>query len=271
MDMTSSTLGGLPGLELQTIMDYLARYFLASIRLAGFFLAAPFFGARYVPNTVRIMFAMVVTFFIFPRIAIPASDMIVSGPGVLMVMSEAIFGLGCGLILLICFSAVSMAGEKIASTAGLGYAAQIDPASGGQTPVVSQLLTLFLIVLFLSLNGHLLVIGLMLESYTLLPLGEGKDIATLVQGGISAAGYMFFAAAVIMLPVVTLLLMINISIGIITRSAPQLNLFSFGFPISLLGVFVILYFAAPTLGFAMSDLLSEVMGRLENILGDMNG
>ena len=82
---------------------------------------------------------------------------------------------------------------------------------------------------------------MMLESYNHLPIGAMGDISVLIDGGIAAAGYMFLTATMIMLPVVTLLLMINITIGIITRSAPQLNLFSFGFPISLLGVFVILF------------------------------
>ena len=90
---------------------------------------------------------------------------------------EIAIGLTAGLTLTIWFAAVLMAGEKIASSAGLGYAAQVDPASGGQTPVVSQILYLFLLVIFLSVDGHLLAIGTM--------LGKLPDPAC---GGVSGAG-----------------------------------------------------------------------------------
>ena len=82
---------------------------------------------------------------------------------------------------------------------------------------------------------------------------------------------MFLTATMIMLPVVTLLLMINITIGIITRSAPQLNLFSFGFPISLLGVFIILFLSTTNMGNALSDLVQEILNHFEIIMEGVNG
>ena len=115
-----------------------------------------------------------------------------------------------------------------------------------------------------------MVIGMMLESYQHLPVGAMGDISVLIEG-IAAAGYMFLTATMIMLPVVTLLLMINITIGIITRSAPQLNLFSFGFPISLLGVFVILFLSTSNLGYAFSDLVQEILNHFESIMEGVNG
>ena len=130
----------------------------------------------------------------------------------------------------------------MATSAGLGYAAQIDPQAGGQTPVVSVILNLFLIVLFVSLDGHLLMLRVFFESFSILPIGSMPPPMVLIGAGIKAAGSMFIAASLIMLPVVGIILMINVSAGIMTRSAPQLNLFSFVFPVTILGAFIILYF-----------------------------
>ena len=84
----------------------------------------------------------------------------------------------------------------------------------------------------------------MLESYSYLPIGQMPSFGALIQGGILATGSMFIAASIIMLPIAITMLLVNLAIGVITRSAPQLNLFSFGFPISMLAVFLILYMSS---------------------------
>ncbi|MEK9557869.1 MAG: flagellar biosynthetic protein FliR, partial [Alphaproteobacteria bacterium] len=171
--------------------------------------------------------------------------------------------------LTIWFAAVLLAGEKIASSAGLGYAAQVDPSTGAQTPVVSQILYLFLLVIFLSVDGHLIALSLMLESYKILPVGTPVAGEVLIAAGISAAGSMFLAATIIMLPITMVLLLINVTIGIITRSAPQLNLFSFGFPISMLAVFVVMYFSVAAFGHSSESLIQSALGSIETLLGDL--
>jgi flagellar biosynthetic protein FliR len=160
-----------------------------------------------------------------------------------------------------------VAGEKIATSAGLGYAAQIDPEGGGQTPVVSKMLQMFVTVLFLSLNGHLIVLRTMMESYRQLPVGETPHFGALIEGGIAAFGHMFLVASLIMLPIAITLLLVNLAIGVMTRSAPQLNLFSFGFPITMLGVFILLYLSVDSIAFALNGLAISAMDNLEVIMG----
>ena len=196
-------------------------------------------------------------------------DLLTSSTGISMMFIEIAVGLAAGLTLTIWFAAVLLAGEKIASSAGLGYAAQVDPATGGQTPVVSQILYLFLLVVFLSVDGHLLAIGTMMESYRILPVGAPVAPELLIASGITAAGSMFLAATIIMLPITTVLLMINVAIGIITRSAPQLNLFSFGFPISLLAVFLLLFFSASALGASSQSLIDSALTSLRDLIGGL--
>ena len=138
--------------------------------------------------------------------------------------------------------------------------------SGGQTLVISTVLSLFLISIFLSLDGHLYLLKLVLESYIFLPIGMSLNITEVSNAGIMAFGKMLYLTALIMLPVVGGMLLINIAGGIITRSAPTLNLFSFIFPVSLVSVFIFLYLALGPIANAFSDITGICINLIDNIL-----
>ena len=146
-----------------------------------------------------------------------------------------------GLSLSIWFSAATLAGEKIASSTGLGFSQMVDPETGGQTPVVSIILDLLLITIFLSLNGHLIAIDFLIKSFEVYKINSGIPPLSLVSLGIEATGAMFYTGGLIMLPVVGALLMTNIAIGVITRSAPQLNMFSFLSSYIIISIFCSLF------------------------------
>ena len=261
--------GPLPGVNLQFVMELLAGLFLASLRIGAFLIASPFFGGSSVPLQVRIIMAVLLGVAVVTTVEVPDWQAFAGLNGLQVILTELAIGISSGLILTIWFSAVLLAGEKIASSAGLGFAAQIDPDSGGQTPVVSKTFSLFLTVIFLSWNGHLLVLRAVADSYTYLPVGAMPAFPVLIQSGIAAAGSMFFAATIIMLPLTAFLMAINLVIGVITRSAPQLNLFSFGFPISMIGIFVLLYLWVDVLGGAMDDLSHAAAENIQLVLGTM--
>ena len=261
--------GPLPGVNLQFVMELLAGLFLASLRIGAFLIASPFFGGSSVPLQVRIIMAVLLGVAVMTTVEVPDWQAFAGLNGLQVILTELAIGISSGLILTIWFSAVLLAGEKIASSAGLGFAAQIDPDSGGQTPVVSKTFSLFLTVIFLSWNGHLLVLRAVADSYTYLPVGAMPAFPVLIQSGIAAAGSMFLAATIIMLPLTAFLMAINLVIGVITRSAPQLNLFSFGFPISMIGIFVLLYLWVDVLGGAMDDLSHAAVENIQLVLGAM--
>lgn len=261
--------GPLPGVNLQFVMELLAGLFLASLRIGAFLIASPFFGGSAVPLQVRIIMAVLLGVAVVTTVEVPDWQAFAGLNGLQVILTELAIGISSGLILTIWFSAALLAGEKIASSAGLGFAAQIDPDSGGQTPVVSKTFSLFLTVIFLSWNGHLLVLRAVADSYTYLPVGAMPAFPVLIQSGIAAAGSMFFAATIIMLPLTAFLMAINLVIGVITRSAPQLNLFSFGFPISMIGIFVLLYLWVDVLGGAMDDLSHAAAENIQLVLGTM--
>jgi len=271
-DLTLSNIAGvgpLPGVNLQFVMELLAGLFLASLRIGAFLIASPFFGGSAVPLQVRIIMAVLLGVAVVTTVEVPDWQAFAGLNGLQVILTELAIGISAGLIMTIWFSAALLAGEKIASSAGLGFAAQIDPDSGGQTPVVSKTFSLFLTVIFLSWNGHLLVLRAVADSYTYLPVGAMPAFSVLIQSGIAAAGSMFLAATIIMLPLTAFLMAINLVIGVITRSAPQLNLFSFGFPISMIGIFVLLYLWVDVLGGAMDDLSHAAAKNIQFVLGTM--
>ena len=259
----------IPGLGLHDIIEVLLAFFLISIRLSAFIIASPFFSARFIMLRVRVLISIVISLIVFSIYPLEIDTKVLSSAyGVAVIFKEVAIGVTAGLILSIMFSAASLAGEKIATSAGLSYAAQVDPVSGVQTPVVSQILYLFLVMIFLSVDGHLIALRIIIDSYQLVPIGALPIPSALIDGGMAASGSMFLNASIIMMPVVLIVLLINVAIGIITRSAPQLNLFSFGFPITMLGTFIVLYFSISNLGDAFSDLINS---SLDHLMTTMEG
>jgi flagellar biosynthetic protein FliR len=261
--------GALPGLSMQFVVQTLATVFLASLRIGAFLIASPFFGGSSVPIQVRIIMAVLLGVFVASNVSAPTWQSFDAMTGVQVVLTELMIGIGSGLILTIWFSAALLAGEKIAASAGLGFAAQMDPDSGGQTPVVSKIFSLFLTVLFLSWNGHLVVLDAILDTYQFLPVGNVPNLKVLITGGLSTAGSMFAAATIIMLPVTGFLVAINLAIGVISRSSPQMNLFAVGFPISMIVVFVLLYMWVDVLGYSLTDLSRSGVDSVRSVLGKM--
>ena len=263
-------LGALPGLGLQELFTFLILLLIASLRVGAFLVSAPFFGGRMVPLQIRIVFSFCLGFWVLGTLEFPSLSILLGPKLILIIMQELFIGLTVGLVLNIGFAAVSLAGEKIAATSGLAFAATVDPTGGGQSPVISQIFMMFLIVTFFTINGHLMVLGFIYKSFEYYPLGEFTTYGDLVSAGLSASEILFKSAAMIMLPIVVVLIFVNIAVGFITKSAPQLNLFSFGFPMTLIGAFLILYFSVDAIAFAFKDLLLEIIDLLMSLLVELD-
>ena len=259
-------LGALPGLEMQELFTFLILLLIASLRVGAFLISAPFFGSRMVPLQIRIVFSFCLGFWILGTLQFPDQNTLLGPKLILIVLQELFIGLTVGLVLNICFAAVTLAGEKIAATSGLAFASQVDPNGGGQSPVISQIFFLFLIVVFFSVNGPLIILGLIYKSFEFYPLGQFTSYGELVSAGLSASDILFKSAAIIVLPIVIVLLFVNIAIGFITKSAPQLNLFSFGFPMTLIGAFLILFYSVDAIAFAFKDLIQSIIDLVMSLL-----
>ncbi len=256
----------LPALALSEVTGFLLQGLFAMLRVGAFVISAPLFAARFVPLPVRIIIAVVLTIPVISTVPMPDPETLASLQAVPMIAVELALGLTAGLVLQILFAAATMAGDWIAATAGLSFAAQMDPNTGGQSPVIAQLLFLLILGLFLAEDGHLAAIRLIVESYAVIPPGGSIAPGALTGAGLTAAGMLFETAAALMLPVVSILLLVNVVIGVITRSAPQMNLFSFGFPLMLTTAIGLLFLTAPSLGHAMSDLFPRALDLLASFL-----
>ena len=247
----------LPALDLAVVISWLAQYFFLSMRIGAFILAGPGFGGRFVPLQVRIVATMVLVLPLVGRVPVPSVEQLSQLGAIWLVMTELAIGLTAGLMLTILFAAASIAGDRIANTAGLGFAAQMDPTAGAQVPVVAQIFGLFLLALFIATDGYLVAFRIILDSYQFLPIGRAISPDALIAGGLLAAARMFALGMQVMLPVVAVLLLLNLTIGIVTRSAPQLNIFSFGFPVTMTATFVLLYLTVPGTADAFDMLIRD--------------
>lgn len=233
-------------------------------RVAGLFSILPFLGGGEVPMRVRVALALLITMLIIPSLApMPQIDPL-SADGVIISIQQLLIGVAMGLIVLIVFNAVTLAGEAIANTMGLGFALMNDPQNGAQVPTVSQFYLIMATLLFLAFDGHHAVIVLLSDSFQLLPVGKslGADgLWIIVRWGAA----IFYGAMSIALPVLAALLTVNILMGVITRASPQLNLFSVGFPITMTVGYLAIIFTLPTFQFSFGslvDLAGDIIAEL---------
>lgn len=268
-NLVSQSLYQVPAGALNVIFVMLYEVLILSIRIGAFLLAAPFFGSRMVPLNIRIILTFSLSIFLYGWIEVPNVIRLSALELVGLVFTEAAIGITSGLIFAIAFSSVALVGEKIASTSGLSFAIQMDPATGTQAPIVSQFFTLFILMIFFATDYHLYVFSIVLDSYNIIPIGGKISLLNLYEAIIISSENMFANASLIMLPMVGILLLINLAVGIITRSAPQLNLFSFGFPITILSTMFILYFAVSPLAHSFFDLIIDQVNLLTEMLGGM--
>ncbi len=219
-------------------------------RILALIAASPLFGNSAVPASVKVSLGVGLAVIVAPAVpAWPATDPL-SMAGLLIVLQEMLIGLAMGFTIRIIFAAVEMAGEISSLTMGLGFATFFDPTTQGRSSAISQFLSLVATMAFLAVNAHLVLLSALVESFSTLPVSSipiyGGGFKQLADWG----GRIFSTGVQLSLPIVAALLITNVALGILTRAAPQLNLFGIGFPITLgMGLLVIAmtlpYFGTP--------------------------
>ncbi len=202
-------------------------------RIGGFLLAAPILGTQLVPARIRISLALLFTLAVRPVLPpMPEIDPL-SLASVVMIFQQVLIGIALGFSLQLLLQLFVVAGQVIAMQMGLGFAQMVDPTNGVSVTVVSQFHLMLVYLLFLAMNGHLAMIEVFLESFHTLPIGTGFFSNAALWKLAGWAAWMFSSAIVMALPALTSLLIINFSLGVVTRAAPQLNIFAVGFPFML--------------------------------------
>jgi flagellar biosynthesis protein FliR len=236
-------------------------------RIGAMLTAAPIFGTRMVPGRVRLGIALALTMTIAPLLpAVPVADPL-SAPGVAVIVQQILIGLGLGFVLRVVFAVFELVGEIVSNLMGLGFASMIDPQNGVSVPVLGQFYALLATLVFLSLGGHLLWIEALADSFRVLPIGSEGFSAAGAWAVVSFGSNLFAWAVQMALPVTAALLVINVSFGVLTRAAPQLNLFSVGFPAAMLVGFVLVAVSLPAVLEKVWPLTYDGLARIGLLLG----
>jgi len=235
------------------------------MRIGACFMVAPAFSANGVPARIRIVLAGAVALLIAPLLPAPGITPF-SAQGVLVTMQQVLIGVALGFSLQLIFDAVSMGGQLLANSMGLSFAYNIDPVHGTENTVVAQLYGILVLLVFLTLNGHLLIIQVLVDGFRTLPVGT----ASLGPHGLWQVAVwgreIFEGALAIALPGITALTIVNIAFGVMSRAAPALNLFAVGFPITLVLGLVIVLASLPMLQSTFLRLAGDAFSLARHLL-----
>lgn len=222
------------------ISVFVQQYFLPFTRIGALLMTMPVIGTRIVPARVRIITAAFLTLVVVPLLPPLAVPEILSMGTFVLIAHELLLGIAIGFGFQVVFQVFVLAGQFMAMKMGLGFASMNDPTNGVQTTVLSQYFLLLVTLMFIAVNGHLVLIEMLLHSFQTLPPSQFQFGAVEAMHVVNLGGWLFASALLISLPVLTALLVINIAFGVMSRAAPQLNIFAVGFPFTLVcGMFLV--------------------------------
>jgi len=242
------------------------RLLFVMTRIGAALLAAPLFGAAAVPVQLRVSMAGAIAVMICAWTPVAAPPALFTLPGLLITANEVLIGLSLGFVLQWSFAAPLIAAEIIGGSMGMSIATSADPVSGAHSPALGQYFSVLLTVLFLGLGAHLNWLSLVTESYRAFPPGAAwftPDRMMLVAG---FGAQMLATAVTIALPVALLLLLVQVMTGVISRSAPSLNLFALGLPAGVLAGIAALIVTAPLLTDRLTDLSATAVAQAAQIM-----
>lgn len=248
------------------VTQWVASYMWVLFRVASVLMTMPVFGTQLLPMRIRLYLALMITLLIVPQAPpVPSIDVFSLATWVI-IAEQILIGAAMGFMLQLLFQIHVLAGQIVAMQMGLGFASMNDPAMGISVAVVGQVFTMLVTLLFLIMNGHLVVIEVLAESFNTLPIGEmltRVDFYTLVL----RFSWVLGAALLIALPAVTALLIVNLSFGVMMRAAPQLNIFSIGFPLTLVFGLFIIWVVLGNVGAQYQMLVADTLIWLRELVG----
>lgn len=250
---------------------WLAGFILPLARILGLIMVAPGFGHNSVPARVKIGLGVFITLSIMPTL--PAMDTITlySFQGLVALAMQTLIGIAMGFVMQLVFAAVEMAGELIGLQMGIGFATLYDPNNTAGSGVVSQFLSWLALLAFFAANVHLALIGTLAESFQALPVTPHALPASGMKAIAASASIVFQAGVQLALPIIAILLLTNIVLAVLTRSAPQMNIFAIGFPVTLGIGLIMLYLALPYYAGATYALFQSTLESMHPLIGAFRG
>ena len=245
---------------------WLALFIFPLSRVLGLMATAPIFNNVGTPMRVRALAGLAISLALIPALppvpAIPAGSWL----GFAVIAEQTLIGVLMGFALRIAFVTVDLAGELIGLQMGLSFAVAYDPLQGGQTPVVTEFIGLITSLIFLAMNGHLMILYVLGESFFLLPISAEPPHAAGIGTLLRWSSVIFASGLLLSLPLIAALLIANIALGILSRVAPTLNLFAIGFPVTMAVGFLVLMVSLPYMGVVLENLFHQGFQAMHNVL-----
>ena len=249
------------------IESWLGAGFWPFVRIGACLMVAPMFGASYVPARIRIVLALALTVLVLPILPRPSGVTLLSADGVVTTAQQVVIGIAMGFVVQLMFDALTLGGQMLANGMGLGFAFNIDPLRGVETPALGQFYVLLGSLTFLAMNGHIALLQILIASFRGLPIGpvgfSPQELHALADWGSA----MFMGALRIALAGMTALIVINLGFGVMSRAAPAMNLFGLGFPVTLVFGMVVVVLGLPTLQSGLIDMLGSAFQFLHALAG----
>ncbi len=249
-------------------MEWLGLYFWPLLRVMALIMTAPILSEKSIPKRVKIGLGMLITFVIAPTLP-PVNIPIFSPQAVWLALQQVLIGVAIGFTMQLAFAAIRTAGELIGLQMGLSFATFFDPGSHLNMPVLARVIDMLAMLLFLTFNGHLWLISMLVDTFHTLPIGGNPVNSNAFLALTRAAGLIFINGLMLALPVITLLLTVNLSLGLLNRMAPQLSVFVIGFPITLTVGLILMGLLMPLIAPFCEHLFSEIFNLLSDIVREL--
>ncbi|HUH88897.1 MAG TPA: flagellar biosynthetic protein FliR [Pusillimonas sp.] len=257
--------------ELEQLYGWMNAFLWPFIRILALVGTAPLLSESSIPLRVKVGLSALMALAVSPTLPPPPDMSPASYAGLWIAAQQVLIGIALGMTMRIVFAAVQTAGEFIGLQMGLSFASFFDPATGANTAVLARLMNVVAMLLFLALNGHLLMIGGLVRSFDVLPVTAGFHVEGL---GVlfEWSSQVMVSGMLLALPLIIVLLTISLSLGILNRTAQQLSVFAVGFPISLIVGLILLAIVLPQSAPFISRLIEsghEAMARLTGALAGL--
>ncbi|MBM7701880.1 flagellar biosynthetic protein FliR [Metabacillus iocasae] len=255
----------------QLLLAY-PTFLLTFVRMTSFVLTVPLFSYRTIPATHKIGLAAALSILAVSTFETP--NLVLDGSFVLLVLKECMVGLMIGLTAYMIIMAIQVAGGLIDFQMGFAIANVIDPQTGAQSPLLGQYLYVIALLVLLATNGHHLLIEGIYYSYQVVAINElffpvGSE--AFVKQAIKTFATMFLIAVQMSLPIVGSLLLVDVALGIVARTVPQLNIFVVGFPLKILVTFALLIVVMASFIYVMQGIFEEMLEAMRNIIAILGG
>jgi len=245
---------------------WMAAFLWPFVRMLALVSTSPIFGESWVTRRLKVAIAVLLTVVLGPTLGPMPSTPVVSMGGLWILVQQVLIGGAMGLTMRMVFAAVIAAGEYISLQMGLSFASFFDPMNGGSTAVVSRLLNMLAMLIFLAVDGHLMMLAALADSFSVLPVADAPLSAQGWMFLVQAGGQVFATGLMLSLPLVTALLTLNLAMGILNRASPQFSIFAVGFPLTLLAGIVMLELLMPRLGAFLEPRFAAGLAGLSNLV-----